>query len=580
MLVKTVSYAQENTFTYDDTKKSDAAVYVRNQLISRNKYFELVYNIADRSFSLDKATYDALLNANSEGDTEKVSKLIQSVVKDGIPEVDDGWVMLSDAAAHTGKGEEGDYLINSLSGEYGIISSPYYSLEAVGDTYSITVEKITYKYNLDYYTTADQEKKFKSEAKTVMDSLKLDGLTDYEKVCKIYTYIADNVTYDKDSESNCKDKIKQSAYAALVNKKAVCQGYASLFYYMANEAGVDCRILKGDSKNLDGKNEHHAWNLIKVGSKYYYMDVTWDSGRENEFKYFLKGSDAPEFSDHVLFGLDKVAVENEYIDPATIYDIAKKTYYEENNIAKKDISKAAVKIENAVYDNGQCKADITVTLDGKVLSRGIDYKVTFIEFVSNTGKGKLKITGIGMYESSIDNIICNMTDAANKANTKDPHKTTENVVYTDYNGDLVKDYVYPLCGFKFKVTKIAPNGTVELVGVVKKQATVVIPDMINIRGDNYKVTSIAPKAFMKNKKLKKLTIGKYVKTIGAKAFYKCKKLKTINIRTKSLKTKTVGSKAFKGTKKKAKVLVPKGKKSKYKKLLRKRGLSKKAKVSY
>ena len=80
-----------------------------------------------------------------------------------------------------------------------------------------------------------------------------------------------------------------------------------------------------------------------------------------------------------------------------------------------------------------------------------------------------------------------------------------------------------------------------------------------------------------NKYVTKVTIGKNVKKIGANAFYNCKKLKTITIYTTKLKMSTVGKNAFKGVKKNVVVKVPKAKYSLYKKVLKKRGISKVAK---
>lgn len=81
------------------------------------------------------------------------------------------------------------------------------------------------------------------------------------------------------------------------------------------------------------------------------------------------------------------------------------------------------------------------------------------------------------------------------------------------------------------------------------------------------MTQISANAFSGSKKLKSVVIGKNVTTIGKKAFYNCKKLKTVKIR--SLKLKKVGSKAFKGIKKNAKITVPSKNKTKYTKLLQK-----------
>lgn len=81
-----------------------------------------------------------------------------------------------------------------------------------------------------------------------------------------------------------------------------------------------------------------------------------------------------------------------------------------------------------------------------------------------------------------------------------------------------------------------------------------------------KVTEIGSYAFKNCKKLSSVTIGKNVKKIGKEAFRGCSKLKKITI--KSSKLKSVGKNAIKGIDKKATIKVPKKKLSKYKKLFK------------
>ena len=112
----------------------------------------------------------------------------------------------------------------------------------------------------------------------------------------------------------------------------------------------------------------------------------------------------------------------------------------------------------------------------------------------------------------------------------------------------------------------------------KKVTSVAIPATVNLNGTTYKVTSIKANAFKKCKKLKKVTIGKNIKTIGKNAFYQCTKLKSITIKTTRLANKTIGSKAFAKLNKKVKIKVPKKKLSAYKKLLKKKGVTGKKQV--
>ncbi len=113
----------------------------------------------------------------------------------------------------------------------------------------------------------------------------------------------------------------------------------------------------------------------------------------------------------------------------------------------------------------------------------------------------------------------------------------------------------------------------------KAATALTIPATVKVNGTTYKVTGIAASACKDMAKLKKLTIGKNVKTIGKKAFYGCGALKTIVINTKKLTEETVGASAFKGIHAKATVTCPAGKAAAYRKLLKAKGMGSKVKFS-
>lgn len=122
----------------------------------------------------------------------------------------------------------------------------------------------------------------------------------------------------------------------------------------------------------------------------------------------------------------------------------------------------------------------------------------------------------------------------------------------------------------YKVTSVTKNqtGNVQVCGFAKgkKAATVTIPSAIMINGKKFKVTSIAPKAFLKNKTVKKVVIGNNVKVVGTKAFYNAKKLHTITI---GKNVTTIKSQAFGKLPKLKKVVVRSKKLKKLKKIKKK-----------
>ena len=129
------------------------------------------------------------------------------------------------------------------------------------------------------------------------------------------------------------------------------------------------------------------------------------------------------------------------------------------------------------------------------------------------------------------------------------------------------------------IYKITSSKTVAFGGVTSNTITSLsIPKTVKIGKKTYQVTTIASRAFVNRKKLKKVTIGTNVTKIGSYAFYGCTNLKTITIKSTKLKASAVGSKAFTKIYTKATIKVPKGKKTVYKKFLLKKGITKKMKI--
>ena len=144
------------------------------------------------------------------------------------------------------------------------------------------------KYTMAYHSNAEQEAKLTEAVAVAMAKLQLNGLSEAKKITKIHDYICNHVDY----EYNSKEEQIYTAYGALCTGKAVCQGYAVLFYRLCKEAGLSVRIISGT-----GNGGPHAWNIVRIGSKYYNMDCTWDGQGAATYNEFLLKSEA-DFRDH------------------------------------------------------------------------------------------------------------------------------------------------------------------------------------------------------------------------------------------------------------------------------------------
>ncbi len=165
------------------------------------------------------------------------------------------------------------------------MSDFFYEIEKASYSYYKKDGVISFIVDCKYIISEEQNKELEKAIADVVKGLNLDGKTEYQKIRIIHDYICNNVDYDYEHfNSNVKYMPMYSAYAALIDGKAVCQGYASLFYRMCNEAGISSKIISGN-----GNGQRHAWNIVKIGDEYFNIDTTWD-GQEEEtyYDYFLK----------------------------------------------------------------------------------------------------------------------------------------------------------------------------------------------------------------------------------------------------------------------------------------------------
>ena len=144
------------------------------------------------------------------------------------------------------------------------------------------------KYTMSYHSNAEQEAKLTEAVAMAMTELQLNGLSEAKKITKIHDYICNHVDY----EYNSKEEQIYTAYGALCTGKAVCQGYAVLFYRLCKEAGLSVRIISGT-----GNGGAHGWNIVRIGSKYYNVDCTWDGQDATTYNEYLLKSEA-DFKDH------------------------------------------------------------------------------------------------------------------------------------------------------------------------------------------------------------------------------------------------------------------------------------------
>lgn len=122
-----------------------------------------------------------------------------------------------------------------------------------------------------------------------------NNATRFQIVQALHDYLVRNCVYDR-SAVNEVISPSRTAYGALANGKAVCQGYSFAYKLLLRRAGVPAVYVGSDSMQ-------HAWNMVQMENNgWYHVDVTWDDPILHTSTY-PEGSDGGYFRDvsHELF---------------------------------------------------------------------------------------------------------------------------------------------------------------------------------------------------------------------------------------------------------------------------------------
>ena len=207
--------------------------------------------------------------------------------------------------AHTKNPIEGDYLRFQYR-EYSV--TRYLVTSGSRYCYLIFMDVV-------YMTDSAQEAAVSTAVGNLLGNLGVNSMDSYSKIKTIYNWICQNVSYDYAHVGNTEYLKQFSAYGALIEGTAVCQGYAVLLYRLLLESGVDVRVIPGT-----GNSTLHAWNIVELNGVYYNVDSTWDAGKDS-YGYFLCSE--ADFSGHIRL--------DDYRTDAfmTSYPMSSKTYESE-----------------------------------------------------------------------------------------------------------------------------------------------------------------------------------------------------------------------------------------------------------
>ena len=130
--------------------------------------------------------------------------------------------------------------------------------------------------SFDYIMTKEEYDKADREMREKRDLIiaSLSDLSDeYRCELEVHDYIIKNCTYKLEDNNY----FYSSAYGALVNGEAACEGYSKAAKYVFDKIGIESALVSGKAESDSNKGGgDHMWNIVKINGNYYHLDLTWD----------------------------------------------------------------------------------------------------------------------------------------------------------------------------------------------------------------------------------------------------------------------------------------------------------------
>lgn len=153
--------------------------------------------------------------------------------------------------------------------------------------------------DISYLCTADERTVFNSKLKYSLEkflSALSDNMNEYDKELILHDTLLNSTVYDKAAAADSSNNpFAFTAYGALVNGTAICEGYSRAFQLLMKCVGIECTLITGSSKE-----QGHMWNKVKIESDWYNVDATWNDDDTYIFHTYFNITDKMIENDHEI----------------------------------------------------------------------------------------------------------------------------------------------------------------------------------------------------------------------------------------------------------------------------------------
>lgn len=170
------------------------------------------------------------------------------------------------------------YLFKTVLRKYPELFYVNHNQYGVG-SYGTYADLVVPYYRFDSDQISAKQEEFNRCAQKLIAGLTPD-MSEYDRALIIHDRLAIHCKYlDEDGDGHI------TAYDAIVDGNANCQGYTSSYSYLLSLAGVRSEIVESSEM-------YHIWNKVCIDGEYYNVDLTWDDPIPDKagyakHKYFL-----------------------------------------------------------------------------------------------------------------------------------------------------------------------------------------------------------------------------------------------------------------------------------------------------
>ncbi|MCI8387550.1 MAG: hypothetical protein HFE63_03680 [Clostridiales bacterium] len=150
----------------------------------------------------------------------------------------------------------------------------FYSSGVSIDAYSNGRYTLKLQFDMDIDSYKSLHTLAEEKADKIIESIITPQMSDMDRVKAIHDYIVLNCAYDYENYlAGTIPYESYTAYGALCNKTAICQGYAASFNLLCERVGIRSVAIGGYPPN---SNIDHVWNMVLINGQIFYIDTTHD----------------------------------------------------------------------------------------------------------------------------------------------------------------------------------------------------------------------------------------------------------------------------------------------------------------